>query len=152
VENEPLYTEYASVDDGGVDGGDQSPRAGSPRARSPRSRVGSPSRASTRYREVVVWHGARLKRVDGEGTSLAAKLQSIAENGFDPLRCTKGATAEGGIWVATEPLEAFGHGCDGLKAFVLCLAKTHFNEWLGATSARVLQRERVLPLYSLVHV
>lgn len=112
---------------------------------------GERSTGVPRYREDVVWHGTRLKRVDGEGASLATKLQSIAEKGFDPSRCIKGAAAEGGIWVATSPLASFGHGCDGLVAFVLCLAKTHFNEWVDATCARVLQRERVLPLYSLVH-
>merc|ERR1711948_19022 len=112
-----------------------------------RSTVGMPAR----FREDVVWHGTRLKRVDGEGASLATKLQSIAEQGFDPQRCMKGAAAQGGIWVATSPLESFGHGCDGLVAFIMCLAKTHFNEWVDATCARVLQRERVLPLYALVH-
>lgn len=106
--------------------------------------------AAPRLREDVVWHGTRLKRLD-EGASLATKLQSIAEQGFDPQRCTKGAAAEGGIWVATSPLASFGHGCDGLVAFILCVAKTNFNEWVDATCARVLVRERVLPLYSLVH-
>eukprot|EP00971_Amphidinium_carterae_P316385 6288643-Amphidinium_carterae.1 len=43
----------------------------------------------------------------------------------------------------------YTNGCDGLVAFVLCLAKTHFNEWVDTNCARVLQRERVLPLYSL---
>jgi len=106
---------------------------------------------SARLREDIVWHGTRLKRVDGVGTSLATKLQSIAEYGFDPTRCTKGAAAEGGIWVATSPLTSFGSSYDGLVAFILCVAKTNFNEWVDATCARVLQRERVLPLYSLVH-
>lgn len=105
----------------------------------------------SKYREDVVWHGTRIKRMDGEGASLATKLQSIAEKGFDPHRCMKGAAAEGGIWVATSPLGSFGHSGDGLVAFVLCLVKTHFNEWVDANCARVLQRERVLPLYSLVH-
>jgi len=109
-----------------------------------------PSKGGPRYREDVVWHGTRLKRCD-EAASLADKLQSIAEQGFDPHRCIKGATAEGGIWVATSPMESFGLGCDGLVAFILCLAKTNFNEWVDASCARVLQRERVLPLYSLVH-
>ncbi|CAK0860453.1 unnamed protein product [Prorocentrum cordatum] len=104
-----------------------------------------------RYREDLVWHGTRLKRADGEQASLAEKLQSIARHGFDPRRCTKGAAPEGGIWISAEPLASFGHGGDGLTAFVLCLAKTHFNEWLGSACARVLQRERVLPLYMLVH-
>eukprot|EP00929_Paragymnodinium_shiwhaense_P034840 TRINITY_DN18909_c0_g3_i1.p1 TRINITY_DN18909_c0_g3~~TRINITY_DN18909_c0_g3_i1.p1 ORF type:complete len:1196 (+),score=235.39 TRINITY_DN18909_c0_g3_i1:123-3710(+) len=144
IENQPLFAEYAAIGLGdgssaadglGVDGG------------SPRALVSG----GQRYREDVVWHGTRLKRMDGEGASLATKLQSIAEKGFDPQRCTKGAAAEGGIWVATTPLASFGHGCDGLVAFILCLAKTHFNEWVDATCARVLQRERVLPLYSLVH-
>lgn len=132
IENHPLYTKYLSSK--GLHPGE-------------RGTVGAP----LRFREDVVWHGTRLKRVDGEGTSLAAKLQSIAELGFDPQRCMKGAAAEGGIWVATSPLGSFGHGCDGLVAFIMCLAKTHFNEWVDATSARVLQRERVLPLYALVH-
>jgi len=105
-----------------------------------------------RYRESVVWHGTRLKRQDGEDVSLVEKLQSIAEQGFDPHRCLKGAAGHaGGIWVATTPLASFGRGVDGLVAFILCLAKTHFNEWVDTTCARVLQRERVLPLYSLVH-
>jgi len=120
--------------------------------RSPRSlRKGIGTPAPTRYSEDVVWHGARLKQRDGDNTSLVEKLQSIAEQGFDPSRCMKGAAPEGGIWVATSPLESFGRGCDGLVAFVLCLAKTHFNEWLDSSCARVLQRERVVPLYSLVH-
>lgn len=139
IENHSLYRSYSAIAVGGPDGGLDA-KAG--------DRSGGPL---PRYREDVVWHGTRLKRVDGEGTSLAAKLQSIAERGFDPSRCIKGAAAEGGIWVATSPLPSFGHGCDGLVAFVLCLAKTHFNEWVDATCARVLQRERVLPLYSLVH-
>lgn len=126
IVNQPLYKKYMSQGQGDCSG-------------------------ATRYREYVVWHGTRLKRVDGEGASLAAKLQSIAENGFDPQRCMKGAAAEGGIWVAASPLSSFGHGCDGLFGFVLCLAKTHFNEWVDSGSARVLSRERVLPLYSLVH-
>lgn len=126
IENQPLYREFCA------EGGDG-------------------KAVQTKYREYVVWHGTRLKRMDGEGASLASKLQSIAENGFDPQRCAKGAAAEGGIWVATSPLASFGHGCDGLVAFVLCLAKTSFNEWVDATCARVLARERVLPLYSLVH-
>ncbi|CAE7434156.1 CCD1 [Symbiodinium necroappetens] len=104
-----------------------------------------------RFREDVVWHGTRLKRADEEA-SLAHKLQSIAEHGFDPQRCIKGAHAAGGIWLAANPMESFGVGGDGLVAFVLCLAKTNFNEWVDTSCARVLQRERVLPLYSLVHV
>ena len=104
-----------------------------------------------RFREDVVWHGTRLKRADEEAT-LAHKLQSIAEHGFDPQRCIKGAHAAGGIWVAANPMESFGVGGDGLVAFVICLAKTNFNEWVDTSCARVLQRERVLPLYSLVHV
>lgn len=139
IGNQPLYRDYSAVVLGGPDGASD----------------GRPGERGTapvpRYREDLVWHGTRLKRVDGEGTSLAAKLQSIAERGFDPSRCMKGAAAQGGIWVATMPLASFGHGCDGLVAFILCLAKTHFNEWVDATCARVLQRERVLPLYSLVH-
>lgn len=131
IENQPLFVEYQKL---GQEVSDSSKNGGAPK-----------------YREDVVWHGTRLKRVDGEGASLATKLQSIAENGFDPQRCIKGAAAEGGIWVATSPLASFGHGCDGLVAFVLCLAQTHFNEWVDSTCARVLQRERVLPLYSLVH-
>lgn len=130
IENQPLFNAYMAL----AADGQYERSSGAPR-----------------YQEDVVWHGTRLKRVDGEGVSLASKLQSIAEQGFDPQRCMKGAAAEGGIWVATSPLASFGHGCDGLVAFVLCLAKTHFNEWVDATSARVLQRERVLPLYSLVH-
>jgi len=131
IENQRLFKEFSRL---GQENGDSSKICNTPR-----------------YREDVVWHGTRLKRVDGEGASLATKLQSIAEQGFDPQRCMKGAAAEGGIWVSTSPLASFGHGCDGLVAFVLCLAKTTFNEWVDATSARVLQRERVLPLYSLVH-
>ena len=104
-----------------------------------------------RFKEDVVWHGTRLKRSDGDA-SLAHKLQSIAEHGFDPQRCIKGAHAEGGIWVASCPMESFGVGGDGLVAFIICLAKTNFNEWVDTSCARVLQRERVLPLYSLVHV
>eukprot|EP00747_Dinoflagellata_sp_TGD_P077710 gnl/TRDRNA2_/TRDRNA2_159715_c0_seq4.p1 gnl/TRDRNA2_/TRDRNA2_159715_c0~~gnl/TRDRNA2_/TRDRNA2_159715_c0_seq4.p1 ORF type:complete len:809 (-),score=104.11 gnl/TRDRNA2_/TRDRNA2_159715_c0_seq4:148-2523(-) len=104
-----------------------------------------------RWREDVVWHGTRVKRWDGEGASLATKLQSIAEKGFDPQRCMKGTSADGGIWVATSPLASFGNGGDGLVAFVLCLAKTHFNEWVDSSCARVTSRDRVLPLYSLVH-
>ena len=104
-----------------------------------------------KFREDVVWHGTRLKRADEEA-SLAHKLQSIAEHGFDPQRCIKGAHAAGGIWVAANPMESFGVGGDGLVAFVICLAKTNFNEWVDTSCARVLQRERVLPLYSLVHV
>mmetsp|Transcript_19541 Transcript_19541/g.45441 ORF Transcript_19541/g.45441 Transcript_19541/m.45441 type:complete len:297 (+) Transcript_19541:3061-3951(+) len=148
IENAELYKAYS-------DQGCQ------PEDRWDRQRGSSPLRGSAgpppfldrnqRYREDIVWHGTRLKRMDGEGTSLAAKLQSIAENGFDPLRCEKGAHAGGGIWVASSPMGSFGHGCDGLVAFVLCLAKTHFNEWVDTNCARVLQRERVLPLYSLVH-
>lgn len=125
IENRPLFQQYMSI-------GQE-----------------FPSKA-LRFQEDVVWHGTRLKRPD-EAASLAEKLQSIAENGFDPSRCIKGATAGGGIWVATGPMESFGLGCDGLVAFVLCLAKTHFNEWVDTSCARVLQRERVLPLYSLVH-
>jgi len=132
IENQPLYLEYTEL--GETD-----------------SVMAKPGERPTRWHEDVVWHGTRLKRTDGEGASIATKLQSIAENGFDPTRCIKGAHAEGGIWVATSPLESFGHGCDGVVAFVLCLAKTRFNEWVDATSARVLRRERVLPLYSLVH-
>lgn len=131
IENQQLFEEYSAF-------GLESSNGERP--------VGVP-----RYREDVVWHGTRLKRIDGEGASLATKLKSIAENGFDPQRCMKGAAAEGGIWVATLPLASFGQGCDGLVAFVLCLAKTHFNEWMDSTCARVLQRERVLPLYALVH-
>lgn len=127
IENQPLYKQYMSF---GLD---------------------SPSASKgPRYREDVVWHGTKLKRVD-EDRTLAAKLQSIAEHGFDPQRCIKGAHADGGIWVATSPMESFGAGCDGLVAFILCLAKTHYNEWVDTSCARVLQRERVLPLYSLVH-
>jgi len=133
IENQPLFKEYCAF-----------PFEGS-------GENGERTNAVPRYREDVVWHGTRLKRVDGEGVSLASKLQSIAENGFDPSRCMKGAAAEGGIWVATTPLASFGHGCDGLVAFILCLSKTHFNEWVDGKCARVLQRERVLPLYSLVH-
>lgn len=125
IENSPLFRDYCAVPLDGM--------------------------AERKFREDVVWHGTRLKRTDGEGASLATKLQSIAENGFDPKLCVKGAAAEGGIWLATNPLASFGHGCDGLVAFVLCLAKTNFNEWLDSTCARVLARERVLPLYSLVH-
>jgi hypothetical protein len=132
IENQPLFKEYSSF---GLEGTGEASKNG----------------GIQRYREDVVWHGTRLKRMDGEGASLATKLQSIAENGFDPQRCMKGAAAEGGIWVATMPLASFGHGCDGLVAFVLCLAKTYFNEWVDGNCARVLQRERVLPLYSLVH-
>lgn len=108
-------------------------------------------RGGPRFKEDVVWHGTRLKRSDGDAT-LAHKLQSIAEHGFDPSRCIKGAHAEGGIWVASCPMESFGVGGDGLVAFIICLAKTTFNEWVDTSCARVLQRERVLPLYSLVHV
>jgi len=137
IENQPLFEEYSAIcgleQEGSGDAWKNQATSG------------------VRYQEDVVWHGTRLKRMDGEGASLATKLQSIAENGFDPQRCMKGAAAEGGIWVATSPLASFGHGCDGLVAFVLCLAKTHLNEWMDGTCARVLQRERVLPLYSLVH-
>lgn len=104
-----------------------------------------------RYREDTVWHGTRLKKTGGEEASLAMKLQSIAANGFDPRRCMKGATSAGGIWVSSSPLISFGSS-DGLVAFVLCLAKTNFNEWVDASCARVLARERVLPLYALVHI
>lgn len=138
IENQPLFEEYCSFPLGKEGPGDA-------------TKNGERSGGLPRLHEDVVWHGTRLKRIDGEGASLATKLQSIAEKGFDPQRCMKGAAAEGGIWVATSPLASFGHGCDGLVAFVLCLAKTHFNEWVDATCARVLQRERVLPLYSLVH-
>lgn len=109
------------------------------------------SQLGPRFNENVVWHGTRLKRSDGDA-SLAHKLQSIAEHGFDPQRCIKGAHAEGGIWVASCPMESFGVGGDGLVAFIICLAKTNFNEWVDSACARVLQRQRVLPLYSLVHV
>jgi len=140
IENQPLFREYTGLGQAadGAMSDSQSP-------------AGENGTSQPRYREDVVWHGTRLKKADGEGASLATKLQSIAEKGFDPQRCMKGAAAEGGIWVATTPLASFGHGCDGLVAFVLCLSKTHFNEWVDATCARVLQRERVLPLYSLVH-
>lgn len=165
IENQPLFCEYQALGLGGasspaeallgssfacgpfsteIDGADET----SPRFA---DRNGGSCLSLPRYREDVVWHGTRLKRIDGEGASLATKLQSIAEKGFEPERCRKGAAAEGGIWVATSPLASFGHGCDGLVAFILCLAKTHFNEWVDATCARVLQRQRVLPLYSLVH-
>lgn len=132
IENQGLYKKYAAI----------------PTAESGSPRVGDQLHVP-RYTEAVMWHGARLKQADGE--SLAAKLQSIAEKGFDPMRCVKGAAPEGGIWVATSPLESFGQGKDGLIAFVLCLTKTHFNEWPDSSCARVLQRERVLPLYSVVH-
>lgn len=128
IENQPLYAAYMAL-------GDATPQNQASRG--------------TRWREDVVWHGTRVKKDDAG--SLAAKLQSIAERGFDPHRCTKGASAEGGIWVATGPMQSFGLGCDGLVAFILCLAKTTFNEWVDTSCARVLQRERVLPLYSLVH-
>lgn len=131
IENQQLFEEYKAS---GVEGPNVERQLGAPR-----------------YREELVWHGTRLKRSDGEDASLAMKLKSIAENGFDPQRCMKGAAAEGGIWVATAPLASFGQGCDGLVAFVLCLAKTHFNEWMDSACARVLQRERVLPLYAIVH-
>lgn len=131
IENQQLFEEYSAFAHDGSNG---------------EKLFGAP-----RYREDVVWHGTRVKRIDGEGTSLATKLKSIAEHGFDPSRCMKGAAAEGGIWVASSPLASFGSGCDGLVAFVLCLAKTHFNEWVDSNCARVLQRERVLPLYAIVH-
>ncbi|CAE8650671.1 unnamed protein product, partial [Polarella glacialis] len=127
IENQPLFQQYMSLGQDSMSPGGKG-----------------------RYREEVVWHGTRLKQVD-QDASLADKLQSIAEKGFDPHRCIKGAAAEGGIWVATNPMESFGIGCDGLVAFILCLAKTNFNEWVDSSCARVLQRERVLPLYSLVH-
>lgn len=130
IENQPLFMEY-SAQGQAEDSGQE--------------------RSVPRYREDVVWHGTRLKRMDGEGVSLATKLQSIAEKGFEPQRCVKGAAAKGGIWVAMSPLASFGSGCDGLVAFVLCLSKTTFNEWVDTNCARVLQRERVLPLYSIVH-
>jgi len=139
IENRPLYEQYSAL-------------SLTPEGSAPTPRSGDKGSAPVlRYREDVVWHGTRLKRNDGDGASLVTKLQSIAENGFDPQRCVKGAAAEGGIWVAMTPLASFGHGYDGLVAFILCLAKTHFNEWVDTTSARVLQRQRVLPLYSLVH-
>jgi len=142
IENKPLFAKYCDIaaDGNGLESLPTRERA-----------AGASGQMLPRYREDVVWHGTRLKRMDGEGTSLATKLQSIAEQGFDPQRCMKGKAAEGGIWLATSPLASFGHGGDGLVAFILCLAKTHFNEWVDATCARVLQRERVLPLYSLVH-
>lgn len=120
-----------------------------PRCRS--SGVTSPPRAP-RTREQLIWHGARLKRED-VGSSLEDKLRSIAEQGLDPMRCVKGATAQGGIWAAISPLAAFGRSpIDGRIAFVLCAAKTHFNEWVDTSCVRVLSRERVLPLYILTHV
>lgn len=128
IENQPLYAEYMAL-------GDATPQ--------------NQYSKGPRWREDVVWHGTRVKKDDAG--SLATKLQSIAEHGFDPQRCIKGAAAEGGIWVATNPMQSFGLGCDGLVAFILCLGKTNFNEWVDTSCARILQRERVLPLYSLVH-
>eukprot|EP00927_Polykrikos_kofoidii_P000938 TRINITY_DN10349_c3_g1_i1.p1 TRINITY_DN10349_c3_g1~~TRINITY_DN10349_c3_g1_i1.p1 ORF type:complete len:459 (+),score=100.74 TRINITY_DN10349_c3_g1_i1:203-1378(+) len=163
IVNKPLFNEYIApglgtgalssiADETSLKGGAVgSATSAGPLVGGEASTRSSERNGGPRYREDVVWHGTRLKRMDGEGASLATKLQSIAEKGFDPQRCTKGAAAEGGIWVATTPLASFGHGGDGLVAFILCLAKTHFNEWVDATCARVLQRERVLPLYSLVH-
>jgi len=130
IVNEPLYREYALQSHGQL----QSAQPG-----------------ELRYREDTVWHGTRLKKTGGEEASLAMKLQSIAANGFDPRRCQKGATSAGGIWVSSSPLISFGSS-DGLVAFVLCLAKTNFNEWVDTSCARVLARERVLPLYALVHI
>jgi len=150
IENAPLFREYLEQGCLPEDRWDRHHGGSSPS----RGSAGGPQQSTNgalRFREDVVWHGTRLKRMDGEGTSLASKLQSIAENGFDPQRCEKGTHAEGGIWVAMGPLASFGSGCDGLVAFVLCLAKTHFNEWMDSSCARVLRRERVLPLYSLVH-
>lgn len=111
----------------------------------------SPARAP-RFQEHVIWHGARLKREDGVGASLEAKLRSIAEHGLDPKRCVKGATAQGGIWGALSPLAAFGRSSvDGRIAFLLCAAKTSFNEWVDTSCVRVLSRDRVLPLYIVTH-
>lgn len=116
----------------------------------------SPSRKDRagrpRFQEHVVWHGTRLKREDGnDGASLEGKVRSIALHGFDPLRCVKGSTALGGIWAATAPLASFGKGLDGRYAFMLCLAKTAYNEWVDTSCVRVLSRERVLPLYVIMH-
>jgi len=111
----------------------------------------SREKGASKLRDQIVWHGAKLKHSDGDCTPLQMKLQSIAEQGFDPLRCEKGATAHGGIWAATAPLASFGRGRDGMVAFVLCLAKTFFNEWVDTSCVRVLERERVLPLYAVVH-
>lgn len=112
----------------------------------------SPRRARrSRFREQIVWHGTRLKKEDGANASLEQKLQSIAINGFDPYRCVKGATARGGIWAATAPLASFGKGYDGRVAFFLCTAKTLFNEWVGTSSVRILDRARILPLYIIMH-
>lgn len=131
LQNEPLYKAFAGQGkDEGVAGGIGSPRT---------------------FVEHVVWHGVRLKSHDGTGSSLAAKLRSITESGFDPQRCRKGAAAEGGIWLSTSPLAAFGQGGNCLAAFILCIAKIHLNEWVDGACARVLQTERVLPLYTLVH-
>lgn len=125
ISNEPLYRAYESIEVG--------------------------KEGPTRYAEHIVWHGVRLKQDDAE-SSLAEKLQSIVVRGFDPKRCRKGAAAEGGIWLSTAPLSAFGTGNSYLSAFMLCVAKIHFNEWVDGGCARVLQNERVLPLYTLVHM
>lgn len=142
--------------------GSMSPRALSPRVSSRSAKLGFAARGSSprsqrraerapRFREQVVWHGTRLKKEDGDGGTLDQKLRSIAEKGFEPWRCLKGAHKDGGIWAATAPLASFGLGSDGRVAFVMCIAKTNFNEWVDTSCVRVLSRERVLPLYTIMH-
>lgn len=120
-----------------------------------RARSSSPSAqrwGRRRFQQQLVWHGTRLKKGDGDYATLEEKLESIAVNGFDPLRCVKGSCGKpGGIWASTVPLASFGTGSDGRCAFILCAAKTLFNEWVGISSVRMLERSRILPLYVITH-
>jgi len=112
---------------------------------------GAPS--NYQYCEDIVWHGSHFERDGADNARLVSRIQTIAKRGFDPQKCPKTEATVGICVSSTPPSSLVGStgSFSGHVAFILCLAKTHPNEWVGGSCAYVCHRERVLPLYVLVH-
>lgn len=107
-----------------------------------------------RLREHVVWHTMRLPSGQvNESMSIEDHVRRIAQQGLDSRRCADSTEEDpcNGILASIAPTWTTAQCLHGRIAFILCLAKTRPNEWLGSSSVRVIERSCVLPLYVVIH-
>lgn len=101
--------------------------------------------SARRVTEQVAWHTLRVRKDDGEGSSLDQRVWTIFE------RSAKGASAQNGTWVAVAPVVSGATSHEGQVAFVLCAAKALQPELVGTSWLRIRHHDRLLPMYVIMY-